>query len=656
MSKSKNLIVLSAAMLLMACTPKPTPAPTSSSTTEVSKSEKSEEQLISSAITSNKTDESITSSVEPVIDGVTFDKFVKVITDAAYIEAKLSTGGTYKSVDTAGSISDTVEYTLDVYDDFSSYATGTVKETRTDGSKINEDSFIERKAIKASQFRDLGVVYDYTMLYSIKDYKNDSFVKNAYKDSVSRQIIDDDASQDGVINTTVAKWELTLQATNSVIAFFDQYFYSNMYVDQLGINSVHEDVTEENTIYTISAEYKVDGDLNDVITYHNELEVTMDKNKSRVLSYKTNTYSDDVSKINSADHYYSGTRTEVNIEYGEKDSAPVNVPNVENYFIHSIDSVNVLVDGNREVVNDLMQISPSHTFLFISPKAYSPASVLNVNEQMISPFSSSDESIVKISGVNSSNPHFEIVGTGTVTLTFSYLGRDEKGVWCENLGTVDVRISDTVLPDDVYVQKWKGGELFKEDKYEVGTEYKYVVSFSSTDEFGHSFSSKVSQEYTVESSDNDALPITKDDRNNVYFTPKKEGTYKITITSTENPEVQIVETIEVVDNTKIDYAAVLTSHSWTYVDKNSKQYTNVLRFEKDGTGSLTQTVVGTVDPYVDTFNWSLEGNNLTLSNWSYIPKTSDLGYFYNAVISADLMHLECTMRFDNIPWTYTANE
>lgn len=619
MPKSKNLIVLSAAMLLMACTPKPTPAPTSSSTTEVSKSEnseKGEEQLISSAITSNKTDESITSSVEPVIDGVTFDKFAKIITDAAYIEAKLSTGGTYKSVDTAGSISDTVEYTLDVYDDFSSYATGTVKETRTDGSKINEDSFIERKAIKATQFRDLGIVYDYTMLYSIKDYKEDSFAKNAYKDSVSRQIIDDDASQDGVINTTVAKWELTLQATNSVIAFFDQYFYSNMYVDQLGINSVHEDVTEENTIYTISAEYKVDGDLNDVITYHNELEVTMDKNKSRVLSYKTNTYSDDVSKKNPEDRYFSGTRTEVSVEYGEKDSAPVEVPNVDDYFLASIDEVCVLDAQRKEV--DLIAVAPSAGFLYVTPKTYSPATAMGITEWTTVPEATSDESIIKIHGATSSNPCFEVVGQGKCELTYSYLGRDSKGVYEKRLGTVEVNIREFDYPTSVsvsYVYEVETGEQitgWDDAKLSVQRTYKvpYVVKGDP-----HAYINKAPQAVKVTSSNEDVLGYYYKD-GDLYLEPKKEGKATIRIASEEFPDIYWEREFEVFEDKGTDLKDLLTSHRWRYY--SSAWGTDwTMEFKADGSGIFIEIGTESGKEYREAFKWTLDGDVIKTSNWTY---------------------------------------
>lgn len=638
MVKSKYLIVLSAAMLLVACGSKNEDSSSKNDKTE------STNLSIDSVIDTSNAD---VSSVEEPIDGVTFEQFANIITNAAYNEAKLSSGGTYKSVDTAGTITDTVEYELEVCNDLSSYAKGTVVEMSSTSENTTKDEFIERRAVKATKIDDAGVIYDDEMFYSIRDYKNDCFAKNAYQDTAYRTfVIDnagDDIDQSLYINTMEAKWALTLKATESIINIFDTYFYSNVYIDQLNLKTVHEEMGDEKYTYTISAEYQLDGDLNDTYTYKYELEVVTNFKKDRVLSYKALISSDDVSKVNPEDRYLSSTYTEVTVEYDTKeDKAPEDVPDVFDYYLHKVDSIKV-VDYKGYKFEDYSMISPSNNFLFIEPVSYSPSTAMGVTKYTITPVSSSNTSAVKVSGATSSNPYFEIVGGGATTLTYQYFGMDEAtGVFKNILGTVDVRISDTLAPTSIsFINVWSEGEIVWDKEYQVGKNYDLEVRVNSG-----TTSLKVNQNYSVKSSDPDALEVYIDkESNNTVFVPKKEGDYVITFISDEDNSVTAEFPVKIVDNTTIDLSSVLCGNTWVYTDINSfdnPQFVNTVTFNEDGTGCLYQYITSTEQTYgPDTFTWTLNGPDLTVSDWSYYPKgETDIGYFIKGVISTDLTQLE----------------
>ncbi len=654
MNKSKYLVIISATMLLASC------GGTSSKTSEPS-------DIVSSIATGDSSSNSIEfssettsedsseSSSEEELPGISFTEFASLIESAAYVEANKSSGGTYKEVNKTGSIVDNVEYELDVYDDLSSYAEGSVTETNADGEVTTKDTFIDRRSIEAVKVKDTDDTYDYNMFYSIRDYKDDAFSKYTYQDSISTLYVLDNASEDVdedlYINTTTAKWQLTLQATNSIIDFFDTYFYSSAYASQMGVTRVNETIYDDYVEYSLDLQYTLDGDLNDKITYHSQLTVKMDAKKSKVLSYKSLTSSSDVSNVNPDDVYYSASEVEVTVEYGTRANAySEDVPSVFDYLLHSVDQVAVIDYEGNEFEN-VMEISPTNTYLWIYPKAYSPTTAIGVSKNTITPVLSSNEDVVKIGGTTTDNPYFEIVGGGKTTLTYSYYGIDENHVYTKYVGTIDVRIADTPNPTEIdFVTTWSDGEVIRDRELQVGKEYtiEAIVKSGST-------AINVNQEYTVKSSDPDGLAVSINDNNNIAVTPKKAGTYEITATSVENPTVSATYACTVVDNTSIDLAAVLCGSTWEciYVQFQIKQFKNTLVFNADGTGSLTQYIYSEDTTYpAETFKWKLDGPNLTVSDWSFYPTNSDQGYFTKGVISGDMSEINVTGKLYEAPYTY----
>ena len=649
MNKSKYLVIISATMLLASCGGT-SPIPGKS-------------DIVSSIVTGDSSSNSIElssespieSSSEEELPGISFTEFASLIESAAYVEANKSSGGTYKEVNQTSSIIDNVEYRLDVYDDLSSYAEGSVTETNADGEVTTKDTFIDRRSIEAVKVKDSEDTYDHNMFYSIRDYKDDAFSKYTYKDSISTLYVLDNASGDVdeslYVNTTTAKWELTLQATNSIIDFFDTYFYSNAYASQMGVTRVNETVYDDYVEYSLNLEYTLDGDLNDKITYHSQLAVKMDAKKSKVLSYKSLTSSSDVSNVNPDDVYYSATEVEVTVEYGTRASTySEDVPSVFDYLLHSVDQVSVIdYEGNE--FEDVMEISPTNTYLWIYPKAYSPTTAIGVSKNTITPVLSSNEDVVKIGGTTTDNPYFEIVGGGITTLTYSYYGIDENHVYTEYVGTIDIRVADTPNPTDIKFMSTKSdGEVIWGRELQVGKEYVIqtrVVSGTA--------STNVNQEYTVKSSNSDGLAVLINDDNDIAVTPKKAGSYEITATSVENPSVSATYACTVVDNTSVDLAAVLCGSTWEciYTHFQTKQFKNTLAFNTDGTGSLTQYIYSDDTTYpADTFKWKLDGPNLTVSDWSYYPSSGvDNGYFIKGVINGDMTEINVTGENDG-PYTY----
>ncbi len=651
MNKSKYLIIISATMLLASCGLRTQDS--SESSKPLNPDSSSQAGASDSANPSGTSGTSIESSSEEELPGLSFSEFASLITNAAYVETNKSSGGTYKEVNQTGSVTDSMEYKLDVYDDLTSYAEGSVIETNVDQEVVTKDTFIDRRAIEATKIKEANDTYDYTLFYSIRDYKDDAFSKYTYQDSITTLYVLDNASEDVdetlYVNKTEAKWGLTLKATNSILTFFDTYFYSNAYASQMGVTRVNETVFEDHVEYSLNLEYTLDGDLNDKITYHSQLEVKMDAKKTKVLSYKSLTSSSDVSNMNPDDIYYSSTEVDVTVEYGTRASAySEDVPSVYDYLLHSVDEFGI-VDFEGNEFEDVMEISPANTYLWIYPKTYSPTTAIGVSKNTITPVLSSNEDVVKISGATSSNPCFEIVGGGMTTLTYSYYGMDENNVYTEYVGTIDIRIADTPNPTDIkFISTKSDGEVIWDKELQVGKEYVIETRVMSG-----STSMNVNQEYTVESSDPDGLAVSINDKNDIAVTPKKAGAYEITVTSTENPTVSATYTCTVVDNTTVDLAAVLCGSTWEciYTHFQTKQFKNTLVFNSDGTGSLTQYIYSDDETYpADTFKWKLDGPNLVISDWSYYPKNTDIGYFVKGVISGDMTKIDVVGEHDG---TYT---
>ena len=653
MNKSKYLVIISATMLLASCgETSPIPGPSDIVSSIVTGDSSSNSIELSSETPIESSSES---SSEEELPGISFTEFASLIESAAYVEANKSSGGTYKEVNQTSSIIDNVEYRLDVYDDLSSYAEGSVTETDADGEIKTKDTFIDRRSIEAVKVKDSEDTYDYNMFYSVRDYKDDAFSKYTYQDSISTLYVLDNASEDVdedlYVNTTTAKWELTLQATDSIIDFFDTYFYSNAYASQMGVTRVNETTYDDYVEYSLDLEYTLDGDLNDKIAYHSQLTVKMDAKKSKVLSYKSLTSSSDVSNVNPDDVYYSATEVEVTVEYGTRASTyGEDVPSVFDYLLHSVDQVAVIDYEGNEFEN-VMEISPTNTYLWIYPKTYSPTTAIGVSKNTITPVLSSNEDVVKIGGTTTDNPYFEIVGGGKTTLTYSYYGIDENHVYTEYVGTIDIRVADTPNPTEIrFSSVWSDGDLVTDDLFQVGKVYTILTNVMSG-----STATNVNQEYTVKSSDPDGLTVSVNDKNNIAVTPKKAGTYEITATSVENPSVSATYTCTVVDNTSVDLAAVLCGSTWV-CDRSVYGYKNTVVFNTDGTGSLTQYFYSTdTTNDASTFKWKLDGSNLTASDWSYYPSSEpDDGYFIKGVISGDMTKIEVTGEYyDSTYATYT---
>ena len=527
---------------------------------------------------------------------LTFDEAYGLLKTASEHE-KTASKETRRQVDTTAtdmSYSYLEEETLDIYEDGSAAATGTVTSFE-DGTKVDSMDLLRRKALLTDKIYDAAdlVARTYDLYYEVTDYSKDHFHGSVYSDQATRIFAldnpDPTLGSDGYILMEDVPQAVTYQHAARAASNISTW-QADPYVAQTGIDTftLKEGEGQVGT-YATAIEYEIDGDLDDTITYTYEMEFTLDFATGRLLNCLTTVEQVDVSNSDPDDVYTTIVEDGGTIEYGTRAALPDTAVDPHDYFLQDVTDVAIL-DADREEV-DPETFPKESSLVFALPKDYEPSKALALDEWSLTPYGTSDDAVVAIDG-----GFFEVVGHGDVTLTWSYYGLDGD-VWKEKTVQKAIHINEFDDPTGIEIYGWNIPDAMVVG--ETATTYVWVNPSSAK------------QEFEATSSNEDVMTVTADlEAGEITVTAVGAGQATITV-SVPGTNLKDEVTVTVVAPAEMTGEEFLTGNVFELVYQTETIH---MTFEADGTGR--QLEMAENRDYEFTFTWSVEGRNVTIDNWS----------------------------------------
>lgn len=500
---------------------------------------------------------------------------------------------------------------LDIYNDKTSYGTGTVVETNNSTSEVSkEDTFKYRAKSQKEKVKIEDSIKELNFLYMVESYENDSFYTSGFSDALGRLAVVKNTNEATDLGLATGQYILeknldtyvTSNAVNSVYKFIDENIVNNESLKTSSLSFEYYDDKDGNTIYSFSTEYKYDNsdvdvstgtvvDIDVLFTVNNDENMTSFKTSYKVVEGDT---SGDSSLAYIKNDIYEGT-----ITYGEKQAPSTKAIDVNNYFINDVIDIDVFdKNTNQPTALNKDQIPASTTAIYAKPKTYSPATALDADFSYLIPKSSSNTSYAT---VNSAGNGFNLKNAKgqTITLTYECNYKNESGVWDSKDISVTITISKYDDAESIKFSEIKSSDQSptKEDSYIneliIGKTYTLDKSKVSVNP------SSADQEVTITSSDPSIIKAEKNVDGVYVLTPLKEGSITLTITSVRNPKIKREVTLKAYKPMAAsEISTYFMGKTFEYV--SSYGYTNVIKFNST---TKSGTISGTGSSGVTKFNW-----------------------------------------------------
>ena len=624
MNKRKlSFFVISTTLLLVACgggtssTGASTSEITNVSTTVSSSSEPSvsvESSVSTTSIATSTTSAPASSAPIEAPETLTFDEALTGYLDNAMYNERFASNEKKKTTDTSvysSTLTTVLDVSLDIYDDQSSFGMGTITHTDSSDEETITDTYQQRSQVQTDKIEDPETkdVDDYKMFYHVENYVNDAYKSNDYKDVTSKLFILPEADSSLDESTYLVEEDVPLALTFQLGATLYNYvhtFITDPQISQTGIDSFTLEKQEGNeATYKTNIAYSYNGDMGDVVDITINLSFTIDLEKDYLLAvdYENTNKSyflgeeDDAAIVTSA--------LEAELTYGEKTSSEAALIDANDFFLSNVEDVKILNEAREEV--PATNVPKETSLIFALPSVYTPSQTVGLDEYSLSPVSSTDTAVVKLDG-----GFFEVVSSGTTTLTWSYFGLD-NGVYREK------RVSKTIT-----INEFDPVESITIPTYDLSlNNYSLVVGNSVSLTLGVA-PATAKLDFTVTSSDA-AVASAAVDGGTLTITALKEGETTITVASKENPEIRDEVTIKVVaPSTEDAYLDLLLTHKFVYTNIYSGA-TYTLYFSEDGTGYQIEDSDAI---YHFDFEWRLEDNIVYFENYQD-DEASGLGPVYS---------------------------
>lgn len=439
---------------------------------------------------------------------------------------------------------------LDIYNDKTSYGTGTVVETENSTSEVSkEDTFKYRAKSQKEKVKIEDSIKELNFLYMVESYENDSFYTSGYSDALGRLAVVKNTNEATDLGLATGQYILeknldtyvTSNAVNSVYKFIDENIVNNESLNTSSLSFECYDDEDGNTTYSFSTEYKSDNsdvdvstgtvvDIDVLFTVNNDENMTSFKTSYKVVEGDT---SGDSSLA-----YIKNDINEGTITYGEKQAPSTEAIDVNNYFINDVTDIDVFdKNTNQPTALNKDQIPASTTEIYAKPKTYSPATALDADFSYLIPKSSSNTSYAT---VNSACDGFNLKNARgqNITLTYECNYKNESGVWDSKDISVTITISKYDDAESIKFSEIKSSDQSptKEDSYKneliIGKTYTLDKSKVSVNP------SSADQEVTITSSDPSIIKAEKNADGVYVLTPLKKGSITLTIASVRNPEIK----------------------------------------------------------------------------------------------------------------------
>lgn len=605
MNKRKlSFFVISITLLLVACGGGTSSTSISTSETAVSSASEPSVSVESSVSTSSSatTSAPISSTSIEAPKTLTFDEALTGYLDNAVYNERFASNEKKKTTNTSvysSTLTTILDVSLDIYDDQSSFGAGTLTHTDSSDEETITDTYQQRSQVQTDKIEDPETkdIDDYKMFYHVENYVNDAYIANDYKDVTSKLFILPEADSSLDESTYLVEEDVPLALTFQLGATLYNYVYTftaDPQISQTGVDSFTLEKQEGNeATYNTSITYNYDGDMGDVVDITINLSFTIDLENEYLLAvdYENTNKSyflgdeDDAAIVTSA--------LEAELTYGEKESSEAALIDANDFFLANVEDVKILNEAREEV--PATNVPKKTSYIFALPSVYTPSQTVGLDEYSLSPVSSTNTDVVKLD----SSGYFEVVSSGTTTLTWSYFGLD-NGVYREKrvLKTITINEFDSI-------------ESITIPTYDLSlNNYSLVVGDSVSLTLGVA-PATAKLDFIVTSSDA-AVASAAVDGGTLTITALKEGEATITVAAKENPEIKDEVTIKVVaPSTEDAYLDLLLTHKFVYTNIYSGA-TYTLYFSKDGTGYQIEDSDAI---YHFDFEWRLEDNIVYFENY-----------------------------------------
>lgn len=520
---------------------------------------------------------------------------------------------------------------LDIYNDKTSYGTGTVVETKNSTGEVSkEDTFKYRAKSQKEKMKFEDSIKEVNFLYMVESYENDSFYTSGYSDALGRLAVVNNADEATDLGLATGQYILeknldtyvTSNAVNSVYKFIDENIVNNESLNISSLSFEYYDDKDGNTTYSFSTEYKYDNsdvdvstgtvvDIDVLFTVNNDENMTSFKTSYKVVEGDT-----------SGDSSLAYIRNDINegtITYGEKQAPSTKAIDVNNYFINDVTDIDVFdKNTNQPIALNKGQIPASTTAIYAKPKIYSPATALDADFSYLIPKSSSNTSYANINsacdGFNLKNARGQ-----TITLTYECNYKNESGVWDSKDISVTITISKYDDAESIKFSELKNSDQSptKEDSYKneliIGKTYTLDKSRVSVNP------SSADQEVTITSSDPSIIKAEKNVDGVYVLTPLSEGSITLTIVSVRNPEIKKEVTLKAyTPMAASEISTYFMGKTFEYV--SSYGYTNVITFNST---TKSGTISSTGSSKVTKFNWEPSTKAGYISLFDCVPDGND---------------------------------
>ncbi len=538
---------------------------------------------------------------------------------------------------------------LDIYNDKTSYGTGTVVETKNSTSEVSkEDTFKYRAKSQKEKVKIEDSIKELNFLYMVESYENDSFYTSGFSDALGRLAVVKNTNEATDLGLATGQYILeknldtyvTSNAVNSVYKFIDENIVNNESLKTSSLSFEYYDDKDGNTTYSFSTEYRNDNsdvdvstgtvvDIDVLFTVNNDENMTSFKTSYKVVEGDT---SGDSSLAYIKNDIYEGT-----ITYGEKQAPSTKAIDVNNYFINDVTDIDMFdKNTNQPTALNKDQIPASTTAIYAKPKTYSPATALDADFSYLIPKSSSNTSYAT---VNSAGNGFNLKNAKgqTITLTYECNYKNESGVWDSKDISVTITISKYDDAESIKFSEIKSSDQspIKEDSYIneliIGKTYTLDKSKVSVNP------SSADQEVTITSSDPSIIKAEKNADGVYVLTPLSEGSITLTIASVRNPEIKREVTLKAyTPMAASEISTYFMGKTFEYV--SSYGYTNVITFNST---TKSGTISGTGISGVTKFNWESTKDGY-ISLYDCVPDGNDdyeiegnFGYSKSFIVTAD---------------------
>ncbi len=469
-----------------------------------------------------------------------------------------------------------------MHSDVKSSSSGSVITTES-GVQTSSESFAKVSEIRNEKvMSDAGNSVGVDFLYQVSDYEasNDeagfSYVFDTDAEAASMGLEEGD-----YLLTSDAEKALTMQASTTLAQFIASNVINNAYASQVGASEFDIEESEDGSIsYSLSFNYSVSGDLDDTMTYSYDIQFVVDS--ERLMSYSTVYSLDDVRTDDPDDVYSTVSKDTVTLEYGEREEEPESILEPTDYFLSSVDSIDIM-DGSRKVV-DASNIPTSASYLFAKPVSYSPAKAV-FDEFYFTPVSTSDSDVIEMSG-----SYFYVAGAGSATITFEYLGRVD-GVYQMLQVSKEVEVVEQV--SSIWVSS-------ATDLTQLTAGETYTIEVDV-------LPSTADQEYSIAVGDESVLTASSNEDNDLVINALAAGSTTITLAA--GGVTKVLNCVVAAAASQNEYFEFLCAHSFL-CDRSVYGYTNLISFKSDYTGQIVQTT--STGTYTDPFTFTMNGNYFTL--------------------------------------------